>query len=350
MSLIIAIFSLIFLTSFCLILFLFIVVRRVIVQGYEEKFERKYKQIENDILEAIESEESELAVQAALKSRTYPKVLTQVLIDYYEAIKGHGRDQLKIIFDHALKTKVIKDLDSRRISKRLSAIRLFVIFSDSSGSQQILKLLNDKPMARLTAISALSCIPTAETLSYIFDAFEKDSGQNTKMYINIMYSLGNKIEFFVKEYLRKDLFVEKKFLLIELVGSLLLSSLFSDIVAFADHPDKEIRIAVARALGKLLIPESYDILLKFSADKEWEVQAQAVKSLGKLKNLEALDTLSESLCSSNWHVRYNAGHSLAKLGAPGIRRLKKISKESIDRFASDMATMVLDNIIFTEEI
>ncbi|MEA2004928.1 MAG: hypothetical protein U9O50_01455 [Acidobacteriota bacterium] len=43
------------------------------------------------------------------------------------------------------------------------------------------------------------------------------------------------------------------------------------------------------------------------------------------------------------------GYGLANMGPQGIRRLKQVSKQKKDRYASEMATMVLNDIIYTEE-
>ena len=97
------------------------------------------------------------------------------------------------------------------------------------------------------------------------------------------------------------------------------------------------------------IPASLDILTNLSEDEAWEVSAQALKSLGKLGDTASLDVLSRSLYSPFWHVRFNAGHGLASLGPSGIQQLKKIKRQKKDKFASDMATMVLDETIYMEE-
>ena len=170
-----------------------------------------------------------------------------------------------------------------------------------------------------------------------------------RTYINILYGLGDKIEPLVKKYLKKSLSIEKLMLLIELAGTIPLRSLYPDIMAFADHPEKEIRIKVARALGQMRIPTSLDILIKLSDDEAWEVSAQAMKSLGKLGDLKAKDVLSKGMFSPFWHVRFNAGHGLANLGDLGIKHLQKVKKQKKDAYASDMANMVLDEVFQSGE-
>jgi HEAT repeat protein len=293
--------------------------------------------------------EKKLAKKTAKKYKFYPHVLTRVLVNYIEQIEGLAKEQLQKIFNIALKKKCLRDIHSKRQIKRLKATHLFVIFSEPSDAKHIVTLLNDKPIVKLVAVTALSRIPTSRTLDYIFQSFVRDSIANARVYINILFGLGNKIESHVKKYLHKSLSPEKLSLLIEIVGAIPLRSLYQDILPFAEHPNKEIRIRVSRALGHMRIPASLDILTELSEDETWEVSAQALKSLGKLGDIASLNVLSEALFSPYWHVRFNAGHSLASLGPLGIKQLKKIKRLKRDRFASDMATMVLDETIYVGE-
>jgi hypothetical protein len=345
-SLIIVIYSLVFLLSFSTLLFFYLILRRVIVEIEEKKFQERCQKIERDILQIITNPQEERALEIAQKYKTFPDVLTKVLVNYVEQIEGMAKEQLKRIFDSALKNRCLKDIYSKRQIKRLKATYLFVIFSGRTDTEHILRLLSDRPVVKLVAINALSRIPTSQTISYIFEVFARDSISNARTYVNIMYGLGDRIRNHVRKYLTLPLPIEKLALLIEIVGAIPLRSLYQDIVRFAGHPEKEIRIKVARALGHLRIPESLDILIALAEDEAWEVNAQAMKSLGKLGDLRAAEVLIKAMFSPFWHVRLNAGQALAGLGTHGIKRLKEVKGQKRDRYASDMATMVLDEIIY----
>jgi hypothetical protein len=264
-------------------------------------------------------------------------------------IVGEGRDQLRVIFNHAVKVLCLKHLASRRTAKRLQSVRLFIIFFDPAESAFLFRLLDDKPIIKLAAVNALYHIPSPETLNYIFKAFEKDTGFTVRAYFNIMFTLGNRIEPLVKESLTKLLPVDKLGLLVELIGAIPLRTLHEEVVALAGHPDKEIRIRVARTLGKLLIPETVGTLVALSSDEAWEVKAQAVKSLGKMKNLETLDILTRSMGSPFWYVRYNAGYGLAEMGEEGLQRLKQMAGQQDDKYVRDMSVMILNDLIVPGE-
>jgi hypothetical protein len=345
-SLIITSYSLLFLLLFSVSLFGFIIIRRLVLEARQVRFQRLYKQIEKDVLEAISLLKPDFSLEVARRHKGHSEVLTQVLLDFGDIIVGEGREQLRIIFDHAIKDECLRRLASWRTAKRLQSVRLFIIFFDPAESAFLFRLLNDKPIVKLAVINALARIPSPETLSHIFKAFEEDTGYAVQAYFNIMFSLGNRSEPYVKAFLNKPLSAEKLGLLVELVGAIPLQTLYGDVIALAGHPDKEIRIRVARTLGKLLIPETVDTLVALSSDEAWEVKAQAVKSLGRMKNLKTLDVLGRSLFSPFWHVRYNAGYGLAEMGEEGLRRLKEVAAQDEDRYARDMSVMVLNDLIF----
>jgi hypothetical protein len=348
-SAIITAYSLLFLLLFSVCLFGFIIVRRLVLERRQVHFDRLYGQIEKDVLEAISLLNPDFSLEVARKHKGHPEVLTQVLLDFGDIIVGEGKDQLRVIFNHAIKGLCLKHLASRRTTKRLQSVRLFIIFFDPAKSAFLFRLLDDKPIIRLAVVNALSRIPSPETLNHIFKAFEKDTGFTVQAYFNIMFSLGNRIEPLVKESLAKSLPLDKLGLLVELIGAIPLRSLYEDVIALAGHSDKEIRIRVARTLGKLLIPETVDTLVTLSSDEAWEVKAQAVKSLGKMKNLVTLDILTRSLFSPFWYVRYNAGYGLAEMGEEGLRRLKQIAGQQDDKYAHDMSIMVLNDLIIPGE-
>jgi HEAT repeat protein len=184
-------------------------------------------------------------------------------------------------------------------------------------------------------------------LAVIFDLFERDPEPNFYAYSNVLNSLGQRIEPFLRASLRKPLPADRHALLIEMAGRLLLRGLYPDIVRFAASPDKELRIRAARTLGRLLVPGSARVLSGLAADPAWEVQAQAIRSLGSLQDWRTIPLLVKALFSPTWHVRYNAGYGLAAFGIVGVLQLQEVSRQKEDRFAADMAAMVLDSLILT---
>ncbi len=328
-------------------LFLFILLRRLVIQHREAVFRIRYLEIEQEVLQAIAAGDISAAVAAALKHRRRPEVLTQVLVNFAEMISGRGREVLRTIFDHALKRRFLKDLRSPFVARRLRATRLIGLFAASSERALLVDLLRDKPIVRLAAANALTHVPDRESLALVFEAFEKDSGPDIHAYANIIFGAGQRIEPLVREALSKNPSPERLSLLIELVGAIPLRSLAPLLPPFTRHPDKEVRIKTAKALAALRSPDSFDVLIEMAADKDWEVQAQALRGLGNLRNPEALEVLSKGLFSPAWHVRWNAREGLLSLGPEGVRRLREAAEQKEDRFAADMARMALETLADT---
>jgi hypothetical protein len=336
--------ALIFVLLSTISLFSFIVVRRLVIQHRDSLFRDRCLRIEEDVLRAISSEEDQPAVEVALKYRSQPKALTHVLIDFLETISGRGREILKVMFDYALRQRCLKDLRSPFLVRRLQATRLAGLLSVPPEKALLVGLLKDKPIVRLAVVHTMVQFADQESLALVFKAFEQESSPHIHMYANIIFGAGEKVEPFVRIYLNSNFPVEKLRLLIELAGAIPLPSLYPEIVPYAGHPDKEVRIRVAKALGKFLVPGSFRLLEKLAGDEAWEVQAQALRALGNLKDRRALGLLTRGLYSPSWYVRFNAREGLLNFGAAGIRRLEEASRQKTDRFASDMALMALEDI------
>lgn len=339
--------SLFFTFFFSVVLLLFIVSRRILIQRRESRFQGRYLQVEQSVLQAISREDSQSILEPAVRTSFQRKVLTQVLIDFLEVISGRGQETLKAIFERSLKDRCLKDLRSRFVLRRLRATRLVGLFAVLPEKTLLADLLKDKPIIRLAAVNAMVRLQDQESLGLVFEAFEQESCPNIHTYTNIIFGAGERVEPFVRLYLKKPLPAEKLSLLIELAGAVPLLSLYPEVVAYAAHAEKEVRIKVAKTLGKFLVPYSYEVLERMADDGEWEVQAQALKALGNLKNPSALVILTRGLFSPVWYVRSNARDGLRNLGPLGVRRLEEISRQEVDRFAADMATMALEEISFS---
>jgi hypothetical protein len=345
---IVVLYSFVYLLLLSVSLFLFIFGRRLLIESRERKDRRVYGDMERDVLEVLTARDPQAAaVDFARRHASRPRILKEVLVAYREALTGRSLEPLKVIFERTIRSRCLRELRSPFLATRLQNVRLFIDFSRPEEAVHLVKLLHDKPVVRLAALNALAGIASRETLAHIFDLFEKDPEPNLYAYSNIFFSLGPRIEPFIRTTLDKELPPAKAGLLVEMAGRLLLRGLYLDVVAFARHSDKELRIRAARTLGRLLVPESVRTLADLAADPSWEVQAQALRSLGHLQDWRSVPILVKGLFSPQWHVRYNAGYGLAAFGLVGILQLQEVSRQKEDRFAADMAAMVLDTVVVT---
>jgi len=322
-------------------LFLTIIVRRAIAQHREREFSARYREIETALLKLLGEPGVDGALALADRYAKYPRVLTDVLLNYARSIWGRERAKFSAVFDRALRAHFLSDVSSRRIIRRLRAARLIGFFADQADAEIIQGLLRDPPLVRMAAASAIAQSPSTDAIPMIFRAFETDDVTNANAYKNVLFSLQIRAENGIREALRKPLDQKKLEILIEIVGAIPICALAEDIAGFAGHPDKEVRLRVARTLGSLGLPDMLPVLLRLARDEAWEVVAQAVKSLGWLGSPQALDVVTHALFSRQWHVRFNAREALLNMGEAGISRLDQVAKQTLDRYAADMATMGL---------
>jgi HEAT repeat protein len=347
-SLIIVGYSLVFLLIFALSIFIFIIVRRVVLRAREHKLDAISERMETDILLAMSAPDEGIARKVAETHSGYPRILTRVVVDYAKTISGPERDRLKLIYDLVLKANLLRDINSRFTHVRLRAIRPFILFVDEEDFPRLLTLMQGNPAIRLAVIDALSDISHPVLIEWIFQTFAETPQPDLRAAMNLMYSLGRKIENYIRPHLNNSMSGPKLGALIEMVGAIPLPSMYDRILEFAEHPDIEVRIRVARALGRLniLVKPVTSALSRLTKDEAWEVQAQALKSLGRLHLTTAIETLRRGMFSPHWHCRRNAGFALASLGDTGLKHLKEIAAQRADRYAADMARMVLEETAF----
>lgn len=322
-------------------LFLTLIVRRFIVQYRERKFAARYREIEGELLKLLGEPGVDGALALADRYAKFPHVLTDILFNYFRSLWGEEQNKLSAIFNRALRPHFRSDLSSHRITRRLRAARLIGFFVDQSDEEVIRDLFRDPPIVRLAAANAIAQSPSTEGISIIFQVFETEDVKNAHAYKNVFFNLQSRAENGIREALKKPLDPEKFEILIEIVGAIPIIALAEDIAGFAGHPDKEIRLRVARTLGAMRRPDMLPVLFRLARDESWEVIAQAVKSMGRLGSPETLDILTQALFSKHWHVRYNAQESLLNMGEEGITCLKRVARQTHDRYAADIAAIGL---------
>jgi len=105
--------------------------------------------------------------------------------------------------------------------------------------------------------------------------------------------------------------------------------------------DPGVRVAATNLLGAIGDAPSAERLTELLKDKDSRVRAAAARGLGRMQHWQAASQLAEALRDAAWQVRRQAGLALRSIGAPGALFLRR-ALNSDDRFAADMAQLVLD--------
>ncbi|OQX55250.1 MAG: hypothetical protein B5M54_03150 [Candidatus Aminicenantes bacterium 4484_214] len=346
----IVLYSLFFLFGFSIFLFSYISIRRLIISHREKRNQNLRQLIESAILKMLTSDyqnDHQLTLKEYVR---HPEIFTEVLLEFWQTLSGSSRQQLKNIFSTYLKEKHKKDITSKRTIKRAKAAKAFVLFADEDEAITIMNLLQDKPLVKMAALTALTLNPQPQIMKIIFKSFIQESKIPLRYYFDLFTAMGKTIEPYVKDILHQPLPEEKLSLLVELIGTIPLNFLYPELIRLSLHPSKEIRTKTARALGNLSLPleEIIETLLLMAEDEAWEVKAQALKSLGKLRVKKAIPLLAQALFSPSWYCRLNGGHALVRLGEEGLEILRKIARQKKDPYAADMAKMILDEIMIMQ--
>lgn len=105
--------------------------------------------------------------------------------------------------------------------------------------------------------------------------------------------------------------------------------------------DAGVRIAATNLLGAIGDAPSAERLTELLKDQDSHVRAAAAHGLGRMQHWQAASQLAECLRDAVWQVRRQAALALRSIGAPGVLFLRR-ALNSDDRFAADMAQLVLD--------
>lgn len=105
--------------------------------------------------------------------------------------------------------------------------------------------------------------------------------------------------------------------------------------------DPEVRAAAVRALARMAGAAEEEVVAAALDDEDPRVRAEAAEACGRTGLWQIAPRLGALLRDPSWDVRRAAGLALRGLGGPGSLVLRR-SLDDEDRFAADMARLVLD--------
>ncbi|MGH7568221.1 MAG: HEAT repeat domain-containing protein, partial [Gemmatimonadales bacterium] len=237
-------------------------------------------------------------------------------------------------------TRIRRGARSRFWWRRLEAGRLLTLIGSSADVAVLLRLLGDPhPAVVIAVIGALERVqsPALDTavLSHLpklprtVQAYASAALQRAKS--GVVPVLATR--------LRGPRDASGLAAYVDLAGRLADPSLRDGVLALADHPNLEVRTAVARVLSRYPHDDSVRVLNRLAADPAWQTRAQAIQSLGRLGG-SAVALFRTALRDSSWWVRLRAALALARAGGEG-RNALLAAETGADAFARDMARFVL---------
>jgi hypothetical protein len=229
---------------------------------------------------------------------------------------------------------------SGRWWRRLDAGRLLTITGRSVDAPLLVRLLGDPhPAVVISVISALEQVQSPALLAAVLKRLPQLAPTVQAYAAATLRRVRQALVPLLTQYLTARQNQQGLVAYVELAGRLAAPELNGPISWLADHPDFEVRVAVARALALYPGAESTEALRRLGDDKTWQVRAQAIQSLGKLGAPE-LALFQRALRDTAWWVRLRGALALARAGAPGRNALLE-AETGRDVFARDMARLVL---------
>lgn len=191
--------------GFVLALWLFIVIRRLVLLRREKVFTARYKRIEQDIIGVLYTTDEKDIARIAVKYRHWPGVLTAVLVNLVRIVGGEEKIILKTIFALTLRDDLIADLESGNYRQRLVATRLLGMFADPANVPALLRRLRDKPTIQFAAVNSIAGFPDDRVLEFVFRAFETEPNPNIHHFTDIVSKHGLACESYIRDMLHKPL-------------------------------------------------------------------------------------------------------------------------------------------------
>lgn len=230
---------------------------------------------------------------------------------------------------------------SRAWWRRLEAARILAVVGTERDRDRLRALLRDRhPAVQAVAAAALPRLGGAEEVAIVLDALPAESPFVQRAQHPLLAEQWAVVAPLLRERLaRKNVKSASLLAWIPLAETLGTAELLEATLTYHEHPDAEVRVAVARALRKYYHPAAFACLRTMLTDEDWRVRAKAAQSMGTVGGVAAVDDLARALPDAFWWVRFRTALALAQLGEPG-REALRAARASPDRFVAEMASMV----------
>lgn len=230
---------------------------------------------------------------------------------------------------------------SRSWTKRMQALRCFLLFPDNSNERYLLHLLKDStPVIKYTAAYSAAKLGTQESTYAIIDEMDRADHFLRHPFLDAILKGDSRAFGYIEALLEKTDNPYTKVSCLEILSHQMNAHVEELAQRDLYAPQLNLRLAAVRALGQYHHRESQDSIILLLKDPSWEVRAVAVSALGDIKRQGVVSHIEPLLRDKTWWVRLNAGLALKRMGEAGERALKD-QDPAVDRFAYEMAQYVL---------
>ncbi|MGB9813311.1 MAG: HEAT repeat domain-containing protein [Thermovenabulum sp.] len=333
-------YSLFFLISLLLLLYLYLAYLKMREMIYEKKKNKAYNLLAplvDEILVNIDEVKEEEVIKLKRKLKKYYEkdIVAEKLIKYFELYSGEIRNKITMLceklglVDFEIKRLKGKDLYQKAIAcKRLGEYRSKKALVDLYEALKI-----DFADVKYHAALALAKIGDLEYFTKIFKEMLGLNILSERNLLEIVDSFeGDKISLYKSMIFHEDDFISSIF--IKSAGNNFMIDLSEEISRFLNSKSFLRRIAAIKAIGQMGALKYIDDIIKALFDDDWQIRAVAAKALGELKDPKALPFLKKALSDGEWWVRYNSAGAIFKIG--NYQSILAEVLDGEDKFAKDI--------------
>lgn len=281
------------------------------------------------------------SVATALREAPWQIALEEAALAASSRITTEQLDELAAVLrTEAWMVRVLSRFSASFWWRRLDAARALAIVGEPAHKPMLRRLLGDPHVAvRTAAASALIRVRDPQLVAEMLDSLHLEPEAIRRHHLGVLHALWRIATPLLRERLAAPASAAQQAFWVRLAEMSGDADAMQRAAALYDHPDPEVRSAVASLLREYFHPSSVERLRTLLADPHPGVRARAARALGTIADPTTLPALAKALEDRSWWVRFRAALALAQRDEPGRAALRK-AWDSPDRYARDMARMV----------
>lgn len=264
------------------------------------------------------------------------KVVIELMIDYSTILDdSYIQERISSFAKQHLTTYVKKELRKRRWSLRMNALYLIEDFCMDYLDESLHELFNKKRTTvpeKVQLLKLLAKFNDPKIIEYM-KSISNELPDFSLLSI-IMCMEEDKFDQLTAEFDRLP--TRLKYMVVERIGEKQLFKYQLLLEKLILQEDEELRIRSLKAYATTGFPIDAKAIIRFFNSESWQVRMMVTKVVGIQRLDEYKDRLIELLSDKEYLVRAEAAKSILRF-KDGIELLTKVTEESKDLFAKDMA-------------
>ncbi|MDA0902611.1 MAG: HEAT repeat domain-containing protein [Proteobacteria bacterium] len=259
-------------------------------------------------------------------------IICKIMSEMLHVFNGKTRKNAMLLFNKMkMKRKLTKQLKSKNLNRRISAIKLLANWRSEDVGQLILEQLHDSNhLIQKCAIRSLANMALKSTLPSLITFFKSNYQRFSLLQI---YDAFNRFGSIANPQLldlihQNNIPNNVKIAAIKAIADFGIASSSNSIIALHKDKNPAIRAAAYEALSKIGNSLPSYVIIKGLNDKDEQVRLWAVQCASHHFKPILIENLVKRLADKSWIIALKAAQSLYQSSRAGKTLLRKISKNS----------------------